>query len=402
MNMNKGISRRSFLRKSAQTIGLLKAGAILASCNTISKTTDEVRLGYLPITDAAPLLVAHANHFFEDEGLKARTPLLIRNWSALIEGFAAGKFNVAHFLLPIPIWMRYNVGMPVKIMGWCHTNGSALTVGSDSEIRSFADLGAKQIAVPYWYSMHNVMLQLGLRKVGLKPVIQSQSVPLKSNEVNLFVLPPPEMPIALAGKKIDGYIVAEPFNALAELKIKAKIMRFTGDIWKNHPCCVVVMKENVVNSDKAFTQKVINAIVRAQQWIIKNRDKTANILSREGKGYLPVSEKVLLRVFNTYDLDLYGKGRIPQAIHHPHWEVKRIDFQPYPYPSATRFIFEELSNTLVEGNKSFLKKLSADFVADDLVDYTFVGNAINSLGMDRKIGELNTEKGWEREEILEI
>ena len=83
--------------------------------------------------------------------------------------------------------------------------------------------------------MHNVILQLGLRKYGLTPVIKSQSEKININEVNLFVMPPPEMPLALAGKKIDGYIVAEPFNALGEEKIGAKIMRFTGDIWMNHP-----------------------------------------------------------------------------------------------------------------------------------------------------------------------
>ena len=68
-----------------------------------------------------------------------------------------------------------------------------------------------------------MIIQMGIKKAGLTPVIQSQSVKLKSNEVNLFILAPPEMPPALLGKKIDGFIVAEPFNALAELKIKAKI-----------------------------------------------------------------------------------------------------------------------------------------------------------------------------------
>ncbi|HEB32817.1 MAG TPA: ABC transporter permease subunit [Spirochaetes bacterium] len=154
------------------------------------------------------------------------------------------KVNLVHLLLPIPIWLRYNKGYPVKVIAWNHTNGSALTVGPRSNIQSFADLGKKQIAVPYWYSMHNVILQLGLRKHGLKPVIKPQNAKLAVDEVNLFILPPPEMPVALAGNKIDGYIVAEPFNALAEEKLKAKIMRFTGDIWKSHPCCTVVMNTN--------------------------------------------------------------------------------------------------------------------------------------------------------------
>ncbi|GAI74444.1 unnamed protein product [marine sediment metagenome] len=77
-------------------------------------------------------------------------------------------------------------------------------------------------------------------------------------------------------------------------------MRFTGDIWKNHPCCVVVMNEILCRSRPAFTQKVINAIVRAQLWTLNNRAEAASILSRDGNKYLPTPEKILLRAFKRY------------------------------------------------------------------------------------------------------
>ena len=73
-----------------------------------------VRIGYLPITDATALLVAHAKGFFEEAGLKAERPTLIRGWSGLVEGFAAGKFNIVHLLKPVPVWMRYNNKYPVE------------------------------------------------------------------------------------------------------------------------------------------------------------------------------------------------------------------------------------------------------------------------------------------------
>ena len=176
------MSRRDFLLDSLAVGGLAASFSLAPSMSAwagIQPPDDEVvRIGYLPITDATVLLVAHAKGFFEEEGLKAERPTLIRGWSPLVEGFAAGKFNLVHFLKPIPIWMRYNNGFPVKIMSWAHLNGSGVVVGKHIKANSFADLGGLQVAVPYWYSMHNIVLQMGLKHAGLKPVIKSQGLSL--------------------------------------------------------------------------------------------------------------------------------------------------------------------------------------------------------------------------------
>jgi NitT/TauT family transport system substrate-binding protein len=397
-----GATRREFLR--ALAAGAVSAlGASFGAASAYSREKDEtLRVGYLPITDATPLLIAHAMGYFQDEGLNVERPIMIRNWSALLEAFLTGKFNVTHMLIPIPVWMRFNNKVPVKVLAWDHINGSAMTVSADSGIKGFADLGGKQIAVPYWYSIHNIILQMALRKVGLEPVIQDQSIPLNSRQTNLFILPPPDMPAALVGKKIDGYIVAEPFNAIGEMKVGARIMRFTGDIWKNHPCCVVVMNEMVSRSRPVFTQKVINAIVRAQLWTSNNLAEAANLLGREGMKYLPVSKKVLSRVFTGYDLSRYGKGAIPRAILHPEWGVGRIGFQPYPYPSATRLIVKEMGRTLMEGNSAFLRDLDPYLAARELVDDTFVKRAMEHVGGWGKFPAFSTENPWEREEVVEV
>ncbi|NOX26520.1 MAG: ABC transporter substrate-binding protein [Deltaproteobacteria bacterium] len=393
-------SRRKFLKGITGAAGSLLYGG--QSLPALARTKKTLRLGYLPITDATPLLIAHARGYFTDEGLRVERPIRIRSWSSLMESFLTNKFDVTHMLLPIPIWMRFKKEVPVKVLAWDHTNGSAITVRADTGINGFADLGGKQIAVPYWYSMHNIILQMGLKKAGLTPVIQPQSQPLTKRQTNLFILPPPAMPTGLAGRKIDGYIVAEPFNALAELKINARIMRFTGDIWQNHPCCVVVMKETFLKQDPIFTQKVINAIVRAQLWAKQNPVQTAHILSKQGGGYLPVSEQTLLRVFTKYDLATYGSPVKPTAIRHPGWHSSRIDFHPYPYPSASSFIVRALAETLVEGDHTFLNTLDPEFAAQDLVDDSFVKNAINQVGGLGKFGEINLDTPWEREEIIDL
>lgn len=397
------MSRRDFLMDSLAAGGLAAGFGLTASASawgSMQAPEDEVvRIGYLPITDATVLLVAHAMGYFEDEGLKTEPPTLIRGWSPLVEGFAAAKFNLVHLLKPIPVWMRYNNGFPVKIMAWAHLNGSGLVVGRHTNVESFAELGGKQIAVPYWYSMHNIVLQMGLRHAGLTPVIKSQGDTLAPNEVNLQIMPPPDMPPALAARKIDAFIVAEPFNAVGEMLAGGKMLRFTGDMWKNHPCCVVCMNENQVNANPEWSQKVMNAIVRAQIYSQQNKAEVARMLSKDGKGYLPMKADIVERAMTLYDEDSYAT---PDAIQNPQWGSGRIDFQPWPYPSATRLIVNELKNTLVGGDTTFLQDLDADFVADDLVDYRFVKAAMEKhTGWQQGPG-FNADNPFEREEAIKL
>ena len=347
---------------------------------------ETVRIGYLPITDAGALLVAHAKGYFEEAGLKVEKPTLIRSWSALVEGFAAGKFNLVHLLKPIPVWMRYNNRFPVKILAWGHTNGSGVVVGGDTGITDFKGLGGKRIAVPYWYSMHNVVLQYALRQSGITPVIKPEGAPLAANECTLQVLAPPEMPTALAAKKIDGYIVAEPFNALGEMRAGARMLRFTGDIWKNHPCCVICAQESYTKDRPEWTQKVVDAIVKAHLYASANKEEIARMISRDGKAYLPAPADVVVKSVTDYGPAYEKSG----AIRHPDWGIGRIDFQPWPYPSATKLIVEAMGRTIVEGDTTFLNGLDPKFVADDLVDYRFVKSAMERLapgGAERFVRE---------------
>lgn len=368
-----GVSRRT----------LLKAGALAAFSGALpwgnawaEKTFDPVvRIGYLPITDASALLVAHEMGFLKKEGIDSAPPTLIRSWPALVEGFQAHKFNLAHLLIPVPIWMRYNNKFPVKITAWNHTNGSALVVGGHTGITSFKDFGGKQLAVPFWYSIHNIISQMLLREAGITPVIRPQDAKLAPNECNFLVLAPPDMPPAIAAKKIDAYIVAEPFNALGELKAGAKMLRFTGDVWKGHPCCVVVMHEaDVMDPARAaWMQGIHNAIVAAQIYMGENRKATAQMLSKEGKNYLPFDAAVVERAMIFYDPAYYNN---PLAIKHVDWQQSRINFQGWPYPSATKRVVEELKKVVLTGDRAFMDDLSPDFVAKDLVNYDFIKKAL--------------------------
>jgi NitT/TauT family transport system substrate-binding protein len=387
-----GISRRNFLKTAIQTAGVAACAPMAIPCLASAKKIP-LKIGYLPITDATPLLVAYSLGYFSHEGLNVERPIMVRSWNVLSESFLTGKFDLTHMLFPIPVWMRFKQNIPVKVLAWDHTNGSAVTVRADSGINRFADLGGKQVAVPSWYSMHNLVMQLGLQVQGLEPVIRPPGSTLAPHEVNLFILSPPDMPQALLGKKIDAFIVADPFNALAQEKFSAKIMRYSGDIWKNHPCCVIVANDHLIQKSPIVIQKAVNAIVRAQAWCLQNPEETAHLLSRDGEGFLPVNESVLKRVF----------GAIPEKeLVHPQWNVERISFQPFPFPSATRFILEQMKKTKVEGNTDFLTNLDINTAVSQLVDDSFVRKALDDMGGMKRFRHCDIENAFTREEIVEI
>jgi NitT/TauT family transport system substrate-binding protein len=391
------INRREILRWSA----LAGVTSILGGCK--AKSTDPtLKIGYLPITDATPLLIGHSQGFFQNQGLSVDRPVLMRGWAEISEAFLAGTFNVVHLLLPLPIYMRFGQNHKVKVVAWNHTNGSALTVASNKKISNFSDLGGKQIAVPHWYSMHNIILQLGLRKAGLEVVMQDRGVKLKPTQTNLFVMKPPDMPTALSTGAIDGYIVAEPFNAAGEVLAHASILRFTGDVFRNHPCCVVVMKEEMIQQYPEWSQKVLNGVVEAQKWVIGNREQTAHILSKDGSGYLPLPEAIIKRAMTKYDLETYGVDHGSGAIRHPEWNEKRIGFEPYPYESATRSVVQLMKETKVDGDSSFLKTLDPDRVVRELFDYAMVKSAIERVGGLAQFDDVDPKNPYSRTEQIEF
>jgi NitT/TauT family transport system substrate-binding protein len=394
-----GLSRRAFLQlcAGASAVG---ATSLITGCGR-TKEEPVLKIGYLPITDATPLLVGHAKGFFQAEGLNVDKPVLLRGWSELAEAFLAGTFNVVHLLLPIPIFMRYSQKHPVKIVAWNHMNGSGVTVGSKSGIRKLEDIGGKQIAVPHWYSMHNIILQMCMRTWGLEPVIQDRRTPLNARQVNLFVMKPPDMPTAIASASIDGYIVAEPFNAAGEVLANGTIVRFTGDVFKNHPCCVAVMRETDIQQYPEWAQKVVNGLVKAQRWARENLTETARLLSKDGAGYLPTPAPVITRAMTKYDLETYG-AHGTDAITHPDWGVRRIDFQPYPYRSATVEIVKHLKMTRVEGGSDFLNSLDPQHVADDLFDYGMVKKAAERIGGLQVFDGVNAANPYVRTEVIDV
>ncbi|GHV04373.1 hypothetical protein AGMMS50229_05610 [Campylobacterota bacterium] len=394
MPYTNNISRREFIKLSALLTG---AVVVPQAANAVGeKAADErVKIGYLPITDGSPLLIAHANKLFEAEGLEADKPVLLRSWAQVAEAFMAHQVNVVHLLSPITVHARYGAKFPARITAWNHMAGSALTVAP--EINSVKDLGGKSVAIPFWYSIHNVVLQQILRKNGLK-IVSKPKPKLAADEVALIVMAPADMGPALAQKSVAGFIVAEPFNAAAELKGIGKILRFTSDVWNDHACCVVFQHQKDLDERPEWSQKVVNAIVKAQLWMRSNRKESAAILANDGANkYTPFPKEALERVLLP-NAELDKSYLASGANSHKEWNRSRIDFQPYPFPSYTEALIKAMRETVVEGDNSFLKTLDPSFAARDLVDERFVRVAIEKAGGLEAFG---IKSGWNRKELIE-
>jgi NitT/TauT family transport system substrate-binding protein len=392
-----GLSRREFLKESGLA-SLAAAGVgATAGCAGGGDGPPTAEIGYIPITDASPLLTGYANDYFADHGVDAAEPTLFRGWSDLAEAFLAGEVNIAHFLMPMTVWMRYGdqLSGDVNVVAWDHTDGSALTVRPD--VDEWADLGGTTVAVPFWYSIHNVILQIGLRENGLTPRTDSSADAVGDDEVNLVVMPPPDMPAALDNGSITGYIVAEPFNAIGELDAGGKVLRFTGDIWRQHACCVVVMKEELVESRPEWTTDVMRGIVDAQQYIRSNRSEAAQLLSDAESGLLPQGPEPIDRALTHYsDHQPYLDSG---AIQHGEWDIERIGFYPYPYRSYTVELVRRMQDTRVEGDDAFLSDLDPSTVADDLVAYDPVRTALEDAGGPPAF-DVSEDNGYERRETI--
>ena len=297
-----------------------------------------------------------------------------------------------HLLMPMTIWLRFGQSFPLKVVAWDHVDGSALTVGPG--IGHIGDLAGKTVAVPFWYSIHNVILQQLLRHAGLRPVLKEEPS-REARTVKLIVLAPPDMPPALATGAIAGFIVADPFNAIAEIKNIGRILRFTGDVWRHHACCVVVMHQADIDHRPRWAQSVVTAIGKAQAYARDNRADVAKLLSSEGAGYLPQPRAAIERALLHYDPAEYGPTG---AIRHPDWSQARIDFQPFPFPSYTEKLVALLKETLVEGDTRFLRALDPRLVHATLVDDRFARQALGAAGGAAHLG---IEPSLNRQERIE-
>lgn len=365
------LTRRGLLVGAAAAAaagGVFGIGDLARSATSrAADTGGPLRIGYLPITDAAPLLLAHSAALYPAGVVSSAKPVLFRSWASLGEAFVTGKVDVVHLLMPMAVQLRYALGGGVRVLGWNHTNGSALTVAP--HIKDLADLAGTQVAIPFWWSIHNIVLQQLLRAHGLRPVVR-RSASRAARTVELIVMSPSDMVPALANRSIGGYVVADPFNAVAQIKKIGRIHTFLGDVWRDHACCVLITRDDVIAGRPNAIQQVTDAVVGAQLLLNADRVKAAKALG--GGHYLPQPVPAVQLALTYPDP--------PYPLAHPDWQPQRLGFTPFPFASFTHRLVEAMGDTVIDGDRRFLDGLDPARVHAELVDDQFVRSALAQHG----------------------
>ena len=190
------------------------------------------------------------------------------DWATVKEALIGRRVDAVFILAPMAMQLRAD-GVPINIVYLGHRDGTALVVGKDAPIENFGDLKDKRIAIPSRFANQNILMHRMMRE---------WNMPFDS--MKLLEVPPPEHPAALESGSIDGYIVGEPFAALAEMKGTGRVLYHTKDIWPNFISCVLVVREELIEEDRELVQELVDGIAKSGKWLDEshaNRMEAAEI-----------------------------------------------------------------------------------------------------------------------------
>lgn len=303
----------------------------------MSPELTELRLGFIPLNDAAPLIVAKDKGFFAAEGLDVTLAREV-SWANIRDKVAVGLLDGAHMLGPLPIACTLGLSGPVTPMITpfsLNLNGSAVTVSKalaramrDSdpggmsqrprtarplkaviERRRAVGEGPLTFAVVFPFSMHNYELRYWLAEAGIDP----------DQDLRLVINPPARMAQRLASGDVDGFCVTAPWNALAVAQGSGEIMTYASDIWRVGPDKVFGVTARWAERHPATLQAVTRALLRAAAWcdIAVNRGELGALLA--GPEYLAAPVDVVTQSLigsPDYAADEPGEPSLDYIIYH--------------------------------------------------------------------------------------
>lgn len=305
-------------RLTLKTASLLAASTLLASpamAELLDVEKDELKFGFIKLTDMAPLAVAYEKGYFEDEGLFV-TLEAQANWKVLLDGVISGTLDGAHMLAGQPLAATIGYGTEAHIITpfSMDLNGNGITVSNEiwaemkqhiphddagkpihpisasalkPVVEAYADEGKPfNMGMVFPVSTHNYELRYWLAAGGLEPGFYSpEDVSGQIGaDVLLSVTPPPQMPATMEAGTIYGYCVGEPWNQQAVFKGIGVPVITDYELWKNNPEKVFGLSAEFQQENPQTTLAITKALIRAAMWLDENdnanRPEAVEILSR--------------------------------------------------------------------------------------------------------------------------
>ncbi len=287
-----------------------------------------LRVGFIPIIDCAPIVLAEELGAYERQGLEVEIKREV-SWANVRDKLALGVLDASHILAPLPLALTLGVDSvraPVISAMTLHVNGNALTLSQSlwremeeaapdlvssghaglvakalaAVVRKRAAAGAMPpvLASVFPYSAQNYMVRLWLASAGLDP----------DRDVRLTVVPPPHTVAHLSGGVIDGYCVGEPWNQRSVVLGIGRVALTGPDIWKGMPEKVLGTTEAFAVENPETLKALIKAVLEACQWLDEpgNRAEAARLLS--SPRYLNTPAEVLSRTLDLPDFHLFHRN----------------------------------------------------------------------------------------------
>ncbi len=325
--------RRRFLRAVGKSTAMAAIGSVLPLAslqamaqdkNALEKT--KLKIGFIPITCATPLIMAHPLGFYQKQGLDVDL-IKTAGWALIRDKMINKEYDATHFLSPMPLAISMGLGAnatPMNVATIQNTNGQAITLAmKHKDKRDPKQWKGFKFAVPFEYSMHNFLLRYYVAEAGLNP----------DTDIQIRVVPPPEMVANLRAGNIDGYLGPDPFNQRAVFEEVGFLHLLTKDLWNGHPCCAFGTSTEFIqknpNTFAALYRAVLTAAAMARD--AKNRELIAKVISPQA--YLNQPETVVAQVLTGKFADGLGKVlNVPD----------RADFDPIPWQSMAVWMMTQM------------------------------------------------------------
>ncbi|WP_150911966.1 CmpA/NrtA family ABC transporter substrate-binding protein [Marinobacter halotolerans] len=342
---------------------LLATGLGTAQAEIGPAEKPDLKLGFIKLTDMAPLAVAWEKGFFLDEGLFVEL-IAQANWKVLLDGVVTGTLDGAHMLAGQPLGATIGYGTQADIITAfsMDLNGNGITVSNDvweqmspqipsntqgnpvhpisastlkPLIESYRNRGERfRMGMVFPVSTHNYELRYWLAAGGLNPGLYAPQRGDTSGtidaDVHLSVTPPPQMPATMEAGTIQGYCVGEPWNQQAVFKGIGVPVITDYEIWPNNPEKVFGVTEAWAEKNPNTHLRLLRALIRAAHWLDENnnanRPEAVEILARSS--YVGADEEVIANsMTGTFE---YEKGDVRKV---PDFNVFFRYYATYPYPS---------------------------------------------------------------------
>lgn len=326
--------RRSFLKAVGlgtamaviQSVLPLQALQAMAAEKSGALERRDLKVGFIPICCATPLIMADPLGFYSNEGLNVSLRKTA-GWALVRDHMLNGELDASHFLSPMPLAISMGLAsqaQPMRVATIQNVNGQAITLAlKHKDNRDPKNWKGFKFAIPFEYSMHNFLLRYYLAEHGIDP----------DKDVQLRVTPPAEMVANLRAGNIEGFLGPEPFNQRAVFDEVGFIHILTKEIWDGHPCCAFGVSQAFIEQNPNSFAALYRALLKASASASDHGNRDAIAKAIAPAQYLNQPEIVVRQALTGHFAD--GLGNVRN-------DPDRIGFDPVPWFSMATWMLTQM------------------------------------------------------------